>query len=354
MKIYKRYILADLLKINLLLLLIFSSFYFLIDFFEKLGDFLSYKKSFFLFLTYVFWKSWVNLYEFFPFVCGLSGIILLLWLARTGELIAFLSLGFTKKELISIIGTGIFSFALLGGGVINVIFPRAAYLSLYTWDHKIAEEKEQYLVFNEQIFLKGENFYLIAKPLEPKGEYLQDILIVFLTGEEPREIIWAKRAYYKAKHWFFKDVIFQKKEKNFSPVFLKNFKADISLKPDTLVVVEKPLKFLSFKELFERYEFLKMVGRPYKEVLSEMFLKIIYVFIPFFLGFFPLVVFLNNYTPSQIMTPFLKSLILFFTLLIVYFFLQTILRKGMLWAGILLSFFVLSSFLNFILLLKKK
>lgn len=355
MKIYKKYLLADLLKINLLLLFIFSTFYFLIDFFDKLGEFFSYKKPFFYFLTYIFWKMWVNLYQFFPFVCGFSGIILLLWLARTGELIAFLSLGFSKRELISFIAAGILLFSLLGAIILNIIFPKAAYLTLYTWDHKIAERKEQFLIFDKQIFLKGPDFYLVAKPLEPKGEYLQDILIVFLNNqEEPREIIWANEGYYKGSKWFLKDVILQKRDKNFSPDFLEKFETPLFLKPGTLVMVEKPLSFLSFKELFERYKFLKIVERPYQDVVSEIFLKIIYLFIPFSLGFFPLIIFLNNYIPSQTGIPFLKSLILFFILMITYLFLQIILRKGMFWASILLFSFVLINFLGFILFWKKK
>ena len=353
MNLYQRYILVDLLKVNLLLLFIFSSFYFLIDFFNKLGDFLVFKKPFYLFLIYIFWKIWVNIYEFFPFVCGFSGILLLLWLNRTGELLAFFSLGFSKRELISLISKGILFFSLLGGLIINIIFPKAAYLSLYTWDYKIAERREQYLIFNEQIFLRGSDFYLIAKPLEPQGEYLQDILIVFLEQEEPKEIIWAKEGYYKSKKWYLKDVIKQKVEQKFSPNFFKNFKPKLSLKPDTLVIVEKPLKFLSFSELFERFKFLKKVNRPYNDVLAEMFLKIIYPFLPIFLGIFPMVIFMNNYAPSQVVNPFLKSLILFFILLIIFFLLQAFLRKGILEAGFILLILILGSFLSFKVILRK-
>ncbi|PMP69239.1 MAG: hypothetical protein C0190_00045 [Thermodesulfobacterium geofontis] len=354
MRIYKKYLLADLIKVNLLLLFIFSVFYFLVDFFEKLGSFLSFKKPFYLFLAYVFWKSLANFYEFFPFVCGLSGILLLFWLTRTGELLAFFSLGFSKKEIISLIGKGIFFFALMGGLAISIIFPKAAFLSLYTWDYKIAEKREYYLIFNEQIFLRGSDFYLIAKPLEPKGEYLQDILVVFVNKEEPKKVIWAKEGYYKSKKWILKEVIIQEDTKNFSPEFFENLEADLPLKPETLVVVEKPLKFLSMKELFERYKFLKMVNRPYEEVLAEIFLKVIYIFIPLFLGLFPMVIFVKNYAPSQVIEPFLKSLIWYFILLIFYLFLQALIRKGIFVASILLFLSIVISFFSFLLILFKK
>lgn len=354
MKIYKKYILSDLVKVNFLLLFIFSSFYFLIDFFDKLGEFLSFKKPFYLFLTYIFWKTLANLYEFFSFVCGFSGIILLLWLARTGELLAFFSLGFSKKELLGFIGKGIFLFGLLGGILLNIIFPKAAFLSLYTWDYKIAEKREQYLIFNEEIFIRGADFYLIAKPLEPKGEYLKDILIVFLEKEEPNKVIWAEEGYYKSKKWIFKNVIVQNRDKNFYPKFLRVLETEPPFSPETLVLVEKPLKFQSLKELIERYRFLKMVERPYNEVISEIFLKIIYVFVPLFLGLIPMMLFLNSYSPSHIAMPFLKGLVMYFVLLTTYLLLQALLRKGFLLAGGILSIFVLSSFFIFIVVLKNK
>lgn len=354
MKVYKKYLLADLIKINLLLLFIFLSFYFLVDFFEKLGEFLSFKKPLYLFLTYIFWKSLANLYEIFPYVCGLSGILLLLWFTRTRELLAFFSLGFSKGEIIGLIGKGIFFFALIGGIIINNIFPKAAFLSLYTWDYRIAEKREQYLIFNEQIFIRSSDFYLIAKPLEPKGEYLQDILIVFVNKEEPKKIIWAKEGFYKSGKWFLKEVIIQEDIKIFSPEFFKNLEADFSLKPEILVVVEKPLKFLSMEELLKRYKFLKMVNRPYEEVLAEIFLKVIYIFIPLFLGLFPMVTFVNNYAPNQIIVPFLKSSILYFVLLTLYLFLQALLRKGIFSAGILLFLLFLISIFGFLLILLKK
>ncbi len=354
MKVYERYILSDLLKINCLLLFIFFSFYLLIDFFEKLGAFLSFKKPFYLFLTYIFWKSLVNLYEIFPFVCGFSGIILLLWLVRTGEFIAFLSLGFSKNEIISLIGKGILFFGMVIGILLNIIFPKAAFLSLYTWDYKIAEKREQYLIFNKQIFIRGADFYLVAKPLEPKGEYLGDILIVFLKGENLNKVIWAKKGYYKGKNWILKDVIIQKKEENFSPKFFKTLKTKLSFTPKTLVLVEKPLNFLSLGELIERYKFLRMVNRPYSEVIAEIFLKIVYIFLPLFFSLFSMMKFVEDYTPARIAGPFLKGLMVYFSALTIYLFLQAFLRKGVILADVLLGICIVMSLLTLIYIWKKK
>lgn len=353
MKLYKKYILFDLLKVNLLLWFLFFTFYFLVDFFDKLGEFLNFKKPFYLFLEYLFWKGLVNIYEFFPFACGLSGVLLLLWLSRTGELLAFFSLGFSKKTLFFLINIVILIVGVLGGLIIIFLFPKAVFLSDYTWDYRIVQKKKQYLIFKEQIFLRGLDYYLIAKPLEPKGEYLQDILIIFLDKENPKNIIWAKEGYYQNKKWILKEGIVQKVEDNFYPRIFERLSFEFPFKPDTLVIVEKPLKFLSIDELLKRKEYLKKVGRPYGEILAEMFLKMVYPFIPFCLSLFPTFIFFKNYIPSYIINPFLKALFIYFILLVIFLFLEILLRKGMIFSGFILMGYVIVNFLGFFLILKR-
>ncbi len=61
-----------------------------------------------------------------------------------------------------------------------------------------------------------------------------------------------------------------------------------------------------------------------------------------------MVIFMNNYTPSQVVNPFLKSLILFFILLTTFLFLQAFLRKGILEAGFILLILILGNFFKFL------
>ncbi|WP_038057784.1 LptF/LptG family permease [Thermodesulfobacterium hydrogeniphilum] len=352
-RLFQKYILIDLLKIIALLVFIFGGFYILIDFFEKLGDFLKFKKPFYLFLSYIFWKLWVNIYEIYPFIIGLSGIFCLLWLNRTNELLAFLSLGFSKKEILRELSKGLLIISILGGLILNLIFPKAAFMSLYTWDYKIESQKKQYLIFDRDIFFAGNNYYLIAKPLEPKGEYLKNIILVFLDKEDPKEIWWIDSGYYIDKTWVLSGVIIQKKELGFKPEFFTNIKTKLPFKPSTLVTVEKPIEFLSFSELIKRYRFLKKVKRPYDDILAEIFLKIFYLFLPFILGFLPMHVYLEEFAPSKMLTCFSKSLSLYFIFLCLFLLLQTFLRKGFLFASIILIIWSIIIFVFFIFSLKK-
>ncbi len=353
-RLFQKYLFTDLLKVTFLLLLIFSSFYILIDFFEKLGNFLRFHKPFYLFLYYIFWKFWIDLYQVYPFVIGLSGIFCLLWLNRTNELLGFLSLGFSKKEILREFGKNILIISLLGGLILILIFPKAAFMSLYIWNNKIEAKKKQFLIFDKDIFFPGKNYYLIAKPLEPKGEYLKDIILVFLDKEDkPKEIWWIGKGYYYNHKWHLSNVIIQKKNKDFKPEIFAKLKKRFSFRPSTLVIVEKPLEFLSFSELIKRYKFLKKIKRPYNEIIGELFLRIFYIFLPFFLAILPIYVYLEDFAPSKMFSCFRKSFIVYFLFLCLFLLLETYLRKGYLLAGVILILWGIGIFLFFILSFKK-
>jgi len=349
-KTYQRYIIKELFKISLFLLCLFSAFYIIIDFFEKLGDFLKYKKPLYLFIIYIFWKLWVILYQIYPFVLALSGLVAVFLLSKNNELIAFLSLGFRKREIARVFGSGLLILSLFGGLLLNVIFPKAAYKSLYTWNYKIKHYKKQYLIFNKQIFFVGPNYYLIARPLEPKGEYLGDIKLVFIKNGEPEEVIWAKQGYYIGDHeWKLLGVSIQKKAEMFKPHEYAVWKKKLPFVPRTLVIVEKPVEFLSFKGLLERYRFLKKVHRPYIQVFAEMVLKIYYVFAGFIVGFFPIYIFLREYAPKKKGGIFLRSIMHFFLLLVLFLLLETLFRKGIVFAGIGIGVWIIANLLMYIL-----
>ena len=349
LKTHQKFLFKEFLKTSLLLLIIFVTFYLLIDFFEKIGEFFRYNASIYYFFYYTFWKMWVDAYQIFPFVEGLSGLISLLWLSKNNELLALLSLGFRRKEVVKEVVKCLLLFSLIIGGGLNFLFPRAAYLSLYTWNYKIMHKKKQYLIFNKQIFFVGKNYFLIAKPVEPKGEFLEDLKLVFLKKGKPRELLWAKQGIYVNNKWHLYKVIIQKRSNNFAPKLFSNYTADLPFKPKTLVIVEKPLNFLSFKELLERYRFLKRINRPYVEVVAEVFLKIMYLFIPFILGFLPMSVFIKEYAPKHGARAFLKSILYFFLLVVIVLLLETLFRKGIILAGILLGILIVINILVYLL-----
>lgn len=347
-KVYQVYIWQEVFKTNLLFILIFASFYLVVDFFEKLSDFLKFQKPFYLFLYYIFWKSIINVYEIFPFASAFGVLFFLIWLSRTNELIALLSIRVSKGELFREILKGVTLFSFLGGIFLNLILPKATYKALYIWEYKIEEKKIHHLIFGDQIFFVGENYYLLAKPLEPKGEYLSDVTLVFFSSHELEKVIWAKKGYYIKKRWILEDVIFQEKETNYSPKMYQKVEYQLPFSPKILAIVEKPVYLLSIPELLKRLNFLKETGQPYNEIIAELYMKVYYLFIPFLLSVFSVFTYLKMFVPTDWQKGGFFSFLIFMVLLFFLLTFQSFLRKGVLeMLYILTSWLILGIFLYF-------
>ncbi len=339
MKVRQKFLYQEFFRFSGLLFFLFGAFTLIIDFFEKFPRFLSLKKPLILFLSYLFWKAWIDLYQLFPFVLALSALLQIFWWSRNRELIAFLSLGFSKKEVLGEMLKVYALVSLIGGVFLTFVFPRAVFNAIYIWDYQMTGKRASYLVFKKEILFQGKNFFLVATPLEPGGEYLKNMVIVFFKNLEdpsPQEIIWAEEGWYEGKGWILKKVVLQTAKKNFRPKRLSTLKIALPFNPHTLVVVEKSLHFLSLKELYQRLIFLKRVKRPFSSVIAEIFLRLMYLFWPLTLIYFPLVYYFENFKPDHFSEEFFKSFLLFFLLAMWLMFLQTFVRKGELWAGFLL------------------
>lgn len=328
MSLLTRFLFQSFFKVFLLVFCIFLALYIVIDFFEKLPAFLSSKKPLIYFLEYLFWKSQVNLFQIFPYILSLTLILTLLFLSRTHELLALLSLGIARGELFKRFLHLLFFFSLAGGLLLNFLVPKAYYNTLYTWETKIQRQKAQHLIFKDTLFFEGEGFLLIAKPLEPKGEYLSEVALLFFKKEDPERLIFARTAFYLGGEvWRLEDALFQEAKTQFSPKILKTWEGALPLKPKTFVTVEKPVKFASFKELKQRLNFLRKVSRSTTEVWIELFNRLLYLLLPLFLGGLASFIYLKGYAPHHYTLALSKSLLAFFILSALFVSFQTLLTR---------------------------
>lgn len=329
MSLLFRYLSKEYLKTLLFFLILFLFFFLVIDFFEKLSSFLKTGKPFSFFLEYLFWKVPVSLYQVYPYALALSSLLSLFFLSRSRELLALISLGITRKELYKKYLFLLFLFSLLGGLVLNYFLPFSFYKAVYIWETKIEGKRAEHLIFGNTLFFEGENFFLVATPLEPKGEYLADFTLVLLKEGVPERLISAKRALYKGDNlWEFEEAILQDVREDYKPHLYKTFSEKLPIKPKTFVTIEKSVKFASFKELRQRLSFLRKVGKPQTEVLAEILNRFSYLFAGFILGIVPLWLYLREYTPANFGFTFLKALTVFLLLSALFLSLQTMLYKS--------------------------
>ncbi len=329
MSLFFRYLLKEFIKTLLFLLILFLFFFLVVDFFEKLSSFLKRERAFFFFLSYLFWKIPVGLHQIYPYALALSSLLSLFFLSRSRELLALISLGITRKEIYKKYVFLIFFFSLFGGLVLNTLLPVSYYKAIYIWETQIEGKRAEHLIFGNTLFFEGENFFIVATPLEPKGEYLADFTMVLLKEGEPEKLILARRALYKGDNlWEFDEAIIQEAKEDFKPRMFKTISERLFIKPKTFVTIEKSVRFASLKELGQRYYYLKKVGKPQTEVIAELLNRLFYLFSGFLLGIIPLWLYLKEYTPSGFGFAFLKALMAFLLLSALFLSLQTMLYKS--------------------------
>jgi len=352
MSLLLRYLFKEYVKILVLFLLLFLFFFVVIDFFEKLPSFLKKGVPFSYFLEYLFWKAPSSLYQIYPYSVVLSALFSLFFLSRSRELLALISLGITKKEIYRKYLLLLFLFSLLGGLFWNYFYPYSFYRALYIWETKIEGRKAEQLIFGNTLFFEGENFFLVATPLEPKGEYLADFSLFILKEGIPERLIIAKKALYKGDNlWEFEEAILQERGEDFRPYLFKTLRERLPIKPKTFVTIEKSVKFATFNELKQRLNFLRKIGKPQTEVLAEILNRLFYLFLGFILGIIPLWFYLKEYTPEKYGGILLKVLLLFLLLSSISLTLQILLYKSLVISFVLYLFLYLSTlfFLKLIL-----
>lgn len=324
-KVWIIYLYRETLKNFLFVILLFLSFLLVIEVFEKLSAFLVTNKPFFYFIKYLFWKTIVNIYYVYPYALILSFILTLFLLGRSAELLALLTLGFKREEIYRKIILLLFLLSLLGEIVLNLLVPGAYFSAQKTWNAEIEERKSLYLIFRDELFFEGDGFFLVGRPLEPKGEYLSEMVVVFFNRDmQVERVLWAGSGIHREGRWVLKEVTLQRGETNFRPELYQQLESELPFSPQMLVLVEKPVRFLSIGELYRRYEFLKLAEKPMQEIWSELLNRALNLSSGLLLGVFPLYLFFLIFSPRRLKISLITSLLSFLLLTGLFLFIQTI------------------------------
>lgn len=335
------YIYREFFKIFVLIFLLFFAFLLIVEVVERFSAFVATEKSFYYFVKYLFFKMIVNIYYVYPYILILSFIFSLFLLSRSAELLAFLTLGFKKEEILRKILILLFLISVSGEILLNFTVPKAFFLAQRTWLFDIEGKRTHHLIFRDTLFFEGDNYLLIGRPLEPGGEYLSEMTVIFFKENTVDKVLWAESGIHRDGKWYLKKVVRQSVEKDFQPIFAESLEAELPFTPQMLVITEQPVRFLSVTDLYRRYKFLKLSQRPLEEIWAEIFVRLLNLLSGLLVGIPPLIIYLATYSPVRQKMALVYSLILFFFLVALFLFLQTI-SQSKLSLSILLSVVLLS------------
>lgn len=344
MKVSTKFLFKEFLKINFFILSITFIFFNVIDFFERYSTFSVSKKPFIIFLEYLLWKDIVNLYQVFPYLLAFSIILTMFYLTRTKELLALLSLGYSRRNMSKILFLSAFLINFFLGILLNYISPLAFQNAVDVWERKVLGKKKELVFLKNKLFFEGENYFLIAHPLEPNAEYLGDVLYLTIgQNGEIEEVIWAGTMLYSNGSWLLEKLIVQKRTENFTPKKLEKQERYLPFSPSTLVVTEKTLKFLTIEELYQRLQFLSKIGKSTKEVKLEFLFRFYYLFAGFFISLWCIYIYLQTYSPVNQTKAIALSLIGYVFISLINLMIFSFIFKATLFCSIILFLFVFLS-----------
>jgi len=279
-KLYQRYLLAPLGLFLPLFLLAFSGLYLLVEFFERLEDLLYAGGRIDLLLLYLLYRLPEILFQVWPPAMALAALVSLAFLSRGNELLALRSLGFSPWRLITPYLLASLTLSFLVSGLLAVTLPASTYRALYTWEVRVKRHRPATLLASGRLFFSGPDFMLWARPLEPGGELLADLLLVKKKKDQPEAYIYARRArFLRKKRWQLEEALVAERSQNFAPKRYSSQELDLGFSPEILLSIKRPLKALSLHELLARYRFLKASGLSPAAPLAEIFYRFSYPFL---------------------------------------------------------------------------
>jgi len=191
------------------LIVLFALVFFMVGF-----DFMQVSKdlpdSANLVVIYIVFKSFFAIDMMLPLALVFGMIATKVHLIRSNALVAFYSLGYSKTDILK-------PFVVLSG--ITIII----YISLHTTAFARADEysnnirsTSQFIKPTSKLFFTYEDQYIYFGHLYPLQERAEDIRIFKAEGNELKDLIVAKEAYYRDGYWHIKEASQMQKPKKLS------------------------------------------------------------------------------------------------------------------------------------------
>ncbi len=277
-----RYLFKQFSRNLLLVLAALVTIYLLIDFFERIDDFIEARKSFGLAAKYFLLKTPLIIEQLIPIIILLGGIIVLGLLNHQGEILALKAVGIhTFRITIPITVTAIV-FSLLALAFAEWIVPPTTAQTNKIFYEQVRQEKPKGIFRENRFYYKDESGFYSFEKLDQKNNRFDNFIFTSLDDNYTLNMfLTADSAFFENGNWTFKNC--RIKQKNIDGGYhIKNYdETDISLSvdPKDFFVPEYKINELSLSRLYSLSKTNKgtrgnEAGLKFLERISFIFLGI--------------------------------------------------------------------------------
>ncbi|MBI3814277.1 MAG: LPS export ABC transporter permease LptG [Nitrospinae bacterium] len=287
MKILNRYILNEYLKIFLFALTILTMLFVVVDFFEKVDDFVKYKASFVSIVKYLIFKLPLFVYYIVPITTLLSTVICMGMLSRHNEIVAMKSCGMGLHRIaMPILSTAaVISFFVFLNS--EYILPATNRLTNRTFKVDIKKQEEHGIYKKNKIWFRSDDgsIWNIALLDAETGTMFEVSVFKFNDGRL-KERIDSKQVKWTGSKWLFNDGWLRlfDAEGSFDSEYFKSREFPVKEKPEDFMSVSISPEEMGFKEIRDYIRKIKKEGLDATRYLVDMHIKLSFPAISFIMA----------------------------------------------------------------------
>jgi lipopolysaccharide export system permease protein len=248
-----RYLFIQFLRNMVLVLAALVTIYLLIDFFERIDDFVEAKKSFGLAAKYFLLKTPLIIEQLIPIIILLGGIIVLGLLNHHGEILALKALGIhTFRITIPITVTAVV-FSLMTLAFAEWIVPPTTSHTNKIFYEQVRQEKPKGILRENRFYYKNESgFYSFEKHDRENNRFDSFIFTSWDDNYTLDMFLTADSAFWKNGSWTFKNCRIKQKniDGGYNVTTHDEKSLPLSVNPEDFFVPEYKINELSFSELY--------------------------------------------------------------------------------------------------------
>lgn len=282
MRIISRYLIHEFLKTFFLSLIAFVSIYLIIDFFEKLDNFLEAETGWRVIMSYFLYQVPLVIQQSLPAAILLGTIITLSLMAKNKELVIIRGNGISLLRLSTPLVLVSLCFTLLLFFMNETILPPLHEKINRIWQIEVEKKPLKTFFRNEKIWYRGKQIIYHIDFYDPHGMSMRGITIYrFSPDFELIERLDAHNAQWAQNRWLFSDGMLQKKEPDGSYEARRFSETTLNLEegPDDFVHMVRNPEELNIRQLRDYISRLKMEGYDATRYEVDMHAKISFPFV---------------------------------------------------------------------------
>ncbi len=276
--ILERFIIARFMAYLLVLFFGLTGLYLLIEAFESLPDFMDAGVGFFTVSVYFTLISLRIIYELSPLIILLAGLMTLVTMGKSRELMALRSIGISTWRIYMPILSAALVLATIFTLMKLFVVPRADKTANLIMAAETGRKTENGIVAEGgRLFYRGRDSILTAEILMPDASVLANLEWLFFDAEyDVTRIVAASRGIFEQGRWIFSMGV---REYGNKITFFDTFSMKVDLTPQDLIAVETPVEEASALQLLKAMFRLRSLDLPYHQQETALLSQVLYSFL---------------------------------------------------------------------------